>query len=51
MLALRFDHFGPPFELQLEELPKPVLMPDAVKAYEQILNRTAKGRVAIAPKQ
>jgi len=28
MLALRFEHFGPPSELQLQQLPLPVLMPE-----------------------
>ncbi|ARV57283.1 hypothetical protein BZZ01_00385 [Nostocales cyanobacterium HT-58-2] len=30
MLALRFDRFGPPSVLQLQELPHPVLKPDEV---------------------
>lgn len=30
MRAIRFEHFGLPSQLQLQELPKPVLMPDEV---------------------
>lgn len=30
MLSLRFDHFGPPSELQLQEVSKPDLKPDEV---------------------
>lgn len=30
MRAICFDRFGPPDQLQLQDLPKPVLMPDEV---------------------
>jgi NADPH2:quinone reductase len=30
MLALRFDHFGPPAEMQLADLPQPTVKPDEV---------------------